>query len=315
MILLSADGGASLKAVLRRLSTLGSAGELEIVAAIPPGQSLVIDPSPCFAGFRVVHAPLTEDIGKGRGAAIRAATAPFVVLGEDHSFPAEGWPQALLVALENGAAGAGPQMRVANPETSISWSEVILCYGAYLQPQRLDHAASVPWHNSAFRRDALLELGDRLDFLLQADSALMAALASRGHRFALTPDAATEHCNTSQLWPCWFGLFWGNRLYGANRATSENWPLLRRLFYALCWPAIVALRFGRGVRVCCSLHDRRVRLSGVVPLLVGGSMVAASGEAWGYLAGLGRRTLRRRAHYELNRVRYVRASEMILFEE
>ena len=315
VILLSLDGGVSVRKVVRHLSTHRQAGELEIVLAITEDATLELDPPQAFAGFRVVRAPVLEDMGKARATAIRAASAPFIALAEDHSFPVEGWAQALLVPLESGAPAVGPHIRVANPATSISWADAILCYGAYLRPSRQAATTHLPWHNSAYRRDVLLAFGDRLDFLLQADSLLQAALVEQGHRLAMSAEAVTEHCNYSLLRPHWVALFVGNRLYGATRAMREDWPALRRLVYAAAWPAIVALRTGRAVRTGFGLRGQRLRYHTLLPLLLAGAIVAAGGEAWGYLFGLGAATLRIRSYCELNRAMHVRPSEVALLKD
>lgn len=315
VIFLSLDGGTSLKKVLRHLSTHRLADQLEIVVAINEESPLALDAPLEFSGFRVVRAPVSDDIGKARAAAIRAATAPFIVLGEDHSFPVEGWTEALLAQLEAGAVAAGPMILVANPATSTSWSDAILCYGDYLRPSHQSAATHVPWHNSAYRRDVLLALGDRLDFLLEADSLIQTELVEQGHRFSITPDAATHHCNHSLLGRQLIALYWGNRLYGATRATREKWPFRHRMFYAAAWPAIASLRLWRALRVCFSLRDRRIRYATLLPLLFIGAMVAATGEVWGYLFGLGRKTLRERSFCELKRVIHVLPSEVSLLKD
>jgi len=315
VILLSLDGGASLKKVVRHLNTHQWADQIEIVVAITEEAPLVLDQPQGFAGIRVVRVPVRDDFGKARAAAIRAASAPFVVLAEDHSFPIEGWAQALLAPLEAGAPAVGPQILVANPGTSISWSDAILCYGDYLQPMCQNATEHIPWHNSAYRREILLAFGDRLDFLLQADSLIQAALADQGHRFVMTPYAATNHCNHSLLQPHWKALYWGNRLYGATRAIREEWPAVRRLFYAAAWPAIVGFRAWRAVRICFALRDDQIRYRTLLPLLLAGAIVAAIGEVWGYLFGLGRNTLRRRSYYELTRAIHVLPSEVSLLKD
>jgi|SRR5579871_911029 len=315
VILLSLDGGASLRKVVRHLSTHQWASQFEIVVAITEEAPLALDEPHGFAGFRVVRAPVGDNIGKGRAVAIRAASAPFVVLAEDHSFPVDGWAQALLAPLEAGAAAVGPQILVANPATSISWTDAILCYGDYLRPVQQNATKHLPWHNSAYRRDLLLAFGDRLEFLLRADSLVQAALADQGHRFAITPHAATDHCNYSLLGPHWIALYWGNRLYGATRATREKWTAGRRLFRAAAWPAIVGLRLWRAARICLTLRDDRIRYRTLIPMLLASAMVAATGEVWGYLFGLGRNTLRRRSYYELSRALHVLPSEVSLLKD
>ncbi|MBZ5604542.1 MAG: hypothetical protein LAO79_19750, partial [Acidobacteriia bacterium] len=196
-----------------------------------------------------------------------------------------------------------------------SWCDAILCYGSFLQPAGARPATHIPWHNSAYRREILLSFGDRLDFLLQADSALQSALARQGYRFSMAAQASTEHWNSSVLRHQLIALFWGNRLYAANRATLDNWGFPRRLLYAISWPAIAALRLWRACRICFSLGDRRLRYSTLLPVLAAGACVAAAGEACGHLFGLGPHTLRRRCHYELNRTLHVTPSEVAMLAE
>jgi hypothetical protein len=311
----SLDGGASLRKAIRHLRTLEWAEQIEIVVAIGEDATLALDPAPGFAGFLVVRAPVSEDIGKARAAGVRAASAPFIVFGEDHSFPTEGWVQGLLEPMETGASAVGPQILVANPGTSISWSDAILCYGSFLQPVHQKAAGHVPWHNSAYRRESLMGFGDRLDFLLLADSLIQTALAEKGHRFVMTPEAATNHCNHSLLEPHWKALYWGNRLYGATRAIREEWPAARRILYAAAGPAIFGVRAWRALRICFSLRDQQLRYATLLPLLLAGSLVAATGEVWGYLFGLGPNTNRRRSYYELTRVDHILPSEVSLLRD
>src|SRR5581483_2700104 len=153
------------------------------------------------------------------------------------------------------------------------------------------------WHNSAYRRDLLVAMGEQLDFLLTADTLIQATLLEQGHRLTMAPAAATRHCNASLPMPHWVALFWGNRLFGATRAIREKWSVPRRLMYALAFPAIAILRFRRGLKICFAVRGRKPPYVRLLPALLASSCVAAAGEAVGYIFGLGG-TLRRRSYYE-----------------
>ena len=67
-------------------------------------------------------------------------------------------------------AAVVPAIANANPKTALSWASYLTDYGVWgpgRESGQLEHTLK---YNGAYRRDVLLELGDRLDELLDANN-------------------------------------------------------------------------------------------------------------------------------------------------
>ena len=109
VILPTCDDYSTIRLTVRALSsqTLRDRIELVIVAPIDdPGVNK--DEVAAFAKVTIVNGGPLRTSNISRSAGIRAASAPIVVLSEDHSFPEPDWAEALVKAHETGCAVAGP---------------------------------------------------------------------------------------------------------------------------------------------------------------------------------------------------------------
>lgn len=111
-------------------------------------------------------------LGAANAAGVRAAMAPLVVLAEDHCFPDPEWAEQLIRAHEGPWAAVGPAVRNANPATAVSWADLFVGYGPWLEPVERRDVPFLPGHNSSYKRALLLECGDRLDALLTVETVL-----------------------------------------------------------------------------------------------------------------------------------------------
>src|SRR5256885_1366680 len=69
------------------------------------------------------------------------------------------------------AGGAGDRAIVnANPEAALSWASYLMDYGGWGPGRTSGQLEQTLKYNGAYRRDVLLELGDRLDDLLDANN-------------------------------------------------------------------------------------------------------------------------------------------------
>ena len=50
-------------------------------------------------------------------------------------------------------------MRNANPKSAISWANLLIEYGPWLDPAPAGKASHLPGHNSSYKRDVLLGYG------------------------------------------------------------------------------------------------------------------------------------------------------------
>src|SRR5882724_9114742 len=91
-----------------RAQTVKDRLEIVIVApsaeqATPAGRELND-----FSRFRIVPVGAIESIARAHAAGIRQASAPVIVLAEDHSFPEPGWAEALIEGHRQPWAAVGP---------------------------------------------------------------------------------------------------------------------------------------------------------------------------------------------------------------
>ena len=261
-----------------------------------------------FAACRIVEVgPITE---RGAAAAVGmlAASSPIVGLIEDHSYPAPEWADALLRAHAGAWAAVGPAVDNANPESVGSWVNYILSYGGFAPPLEAGEREIVPWHNSAYKRDAIAPFADRLGALLEWEGSLQAELRAQGHALYLEPAARTAHGNVSRMWSTVGLNVQRGRALGAQRAEREGWPAWRRAVQAAAFPLFPLLQLRhvlpsiRRMAVPPALRPR------VYVGLAATLVVLAAAEAWGLLAGVGD-AVARMEDYELHRARHLTPSE------
>jgi len=248
-----------------------------------------------FCCWRVVQLGRLRTVAQAKAAGIRHATAPVVVLTEDHSFPRPTWAQALIDAHREPWAAVGPAMGNGNPESLISWADFIIGYGAWLDPPA-GEADQLPGHNSAYKRDILLSFGDRLEALLGAESTLHQELRARGYRLYVQPAAQTFHVNFTRpaRWVPY--LLYSGRLFAAERARS--WSLPRRFAFSGASCLIPFVRLKRSLQ-----QIRRSRpdlLAPVFPALLFALTVDGFGQWLGYTFGAGQ-AAQKVAHLEFHR--------------
>jgi len=240
-----------------------------------------------MAGFgahqRLVVGPITKS-SDVRAAGIRAAWAPVVAFMQDHCFPEPGWAEALITRHQGPWAGVGFVFTNDNPNTATSWVNFLLQYGEWADPPPPGPPRHIGGHNGSYKRDVLLSYGDQLPHLLEHSSTMQWDLMSRGHRFTVEPEAKASHQNHSLFWPSVKLRLYTGRLFAARRAAS--WPVWRRLAYALAWPALAVVRFGRVMRAAVRVGEQR-RLFQLVPVSAVLVVCDGVGQAVGYLAGSG----------------------------
>jgi hypothetical protein len=257
-----------------------------------------------LAACRIMEVGPIAERGAAAATGLLAATSPVVGLIEDHSYPAPEWAEAILRAHAGEWSGVGPAVDNANPESAASWVNYILGYGGFAPPVDAGARDLIPWHNSAYKRDAIAPFGDRLGALLEWEGALQSELRARGHTLYLEPAARTAHDNVSGIWSTVGLNVQRGRALGAQRAERERWPAWRRAVQAAAFPLFPLLQLRRLVPsmrrlpVPSSLRPR-------VYLGLGVTLgVLAAAEAWGLLTGVGD-ALARLEDYELHRARHL----------
>ena len=123
--------------------------------------SLRTGPIEPLAGVTVVTTPLLPE-APARAAAVHAAHAPVVVLGETHVFAEPDWAGRLLRAHEDPGSRSRPGSETGT-RPGAELGGLLMDYGPFPQAGNRREIADVSSYNAAYKRAALLELGDGLD--------------------------------------------------------------------------------------------------------------------------------------------------------
>ncbi|MDX6504841.1 MAG: hypothetical protein QOE29_1966 [Gaiellaceae bacterium] len=293
-----ADRFATIARVVEHLQAQTIAPELELVVACPSVDGF--GPLPDGIATTLVEVPLLP-MGHARAAAVRAARAPVVVLGETHVFPAPDWAERLVAAHAAGYVGGAPGLVNANPRGSLSWAGFLMDYARWVAELPRPELASPPAYNGFWDRSALDAAGASLEELLDPCTLVGPAAHVRG-RFVHLPDARLAHLNVSRPGP-WIGeRYIGGRLLGATR--SRRWSVARRILYAGGSPLIPLLRTARTLEAWRRCGRSAPLPRGTLAAVALGSTFWALGEAVGYLRGAGDAEARM-LEYELYKERFV----------
>ncbi len=296
-IVLVPERVATVRRSLDALAAQDVRDRVELVFVSPAGTLELPEYIGEFWGWQHVRIARLDSTSEARAAGIRHARAPVVVLTEDHSFATPGWAAALIDAHHDDWAAVGPAMLNANPATAVSWSNLAIEYGPWLHPAPGGAATHVAGHNASYKRAVLIEYGDALGSMMEAESVLHWDLRRRGHRVAVAPAARIRHENFSRLLPALVVKFNLGRMFAGNRAMG--WPIWKRAIYTAGSPALPFIRTRR------ALGDlRRARSPRSMPVLAATlfSLLAANaaGELVGYALGAGR-AMQRLTRHEFDR--------------
>jgi hypothetical protein len=308
-VCLPTDKLETLRPVFARLREQTIAAAIEIVIATPEAAATragVVHES-AFASVRVVEIGALVPLGSARAAAVRAASAPYVFLGETHSFAESHWAETLVTRLDEGWSVVVPGFANANPGSVLSWAGLFLDYGGWLQERPPGEIRYWPLNNSACRRAALLECDDDLERGLSYGDQLLLALRQRHHRVYFEPRASLLHLNISRL------RFWIDERWVAGvlvaRHRSRDWSRARRLAYVLASPLIPLVLFARvAPSAVATIRARRLPLA-MLPAMLLGAVAHGLGELIGY-ARLGsvEDAEARMTEYEIHKAQYARTS-------
>lgn len=310
VVLITPDCYATISETIRHLRAQKVCGSFEIIIAAPSASTLELDSSELldFLRYKVVEVGSISSTARARAAGVREASAPIVAFAEDHAYPAPGWAEALINRHREGWAAVGPVITNANPHSITSWANLLIEYSQWLAPAQGGERQHLPGHNCSYKREILLEYGERLEAMMDAESILHWNLRSRGHRLYLEAEALTLHQNFSAQSPSLRLRFNGGRLFAAARA--RHWPTWRRALFACAWPLIPAVRCLRITRELLAPGRPRRLLPRLLPALIVGLVFDGAGEMAGYACGPGR-AMATLSDMEFHRERYMSKSERL----
>lgn len=308
VVVVTPDRFATVRKTLRHLRSQSICERIEVLIVAPSAEGLGLDESELreFYDYRVVEVGHMRSTARARAAGVRAAGAEVVALVEDHAFPAPGWAESIVARHAEGWAAVGPVMSNANPRSATSWANLLTEYAPWLEPVEGGGREHLPGHNGSYKRALLLEYGERLESMLDAESVLHWDLRSRGHKLYLEPRARTFHQNFSAFAPSLTLRFNGGRLFASSRA--RGWPAWRRALYACASPLIPLLRCARIVGELSKPGRPRGLLPRLLPALFALLVFDGAGELAGYALGAGD-SMRKLSDMEFHRGRYMAARD------
>jgi hypothetical protein len=305
VVLATPDTYDTIRTTIRFLRGQTVLDALELVIVAPSAATLGLDEAAVegFHSHQVVEVGRVTSIGTANAAGVRRARAPVVALTEDHVLPEPDWAEALIAAHRGPYAAVGVVVRNGNPDNLVSWADLFIGYGPWLDPTPAGPADFLPGHNTSYKRDVLLAYGDDLEKMLEAETVMHWNLRARGFEICVEPAAKIGHVNFARL-EVWIPVqFHMGRVFGASRAGNERWSILRRAMYACGAPLIPLVRLKRIVRDVRRRGSLNTILVRALPMLAFGLTLDAIGQMAGYALGAGN-SIVTLPKYEFHRYRH-----------
>jgi hypothetical protein len=301
------DSYDTLRTTMSYLHKQTVADQIEIVFVIPSVPKIEIDRSElsCFHSWQVVEIDSIPSIAGGFVTGIRQAHAPVIALTEDHAFPDANWAETFITAHKQHWAVVGPCMRNCNPDNILSWADFYQAYGEYSPPLSSGPVRHLPGHNSSYKRDILLEFGNRLEELMEAESVLHRHLKAKGYELLLEPKTCTSHLNFTS-WSTWIPVkYYTGRQFAATWSITWSWP--RRLLFTLASPLFPFIRFWY-IQKEIRRTQSTLFLIRIAPSLLGGLLFEGLGHMVSYLPRKGDHR-DKVMKYEFNRVNQIKPTK------
>jgi len=303
-VILATDTYATIRPVLERWRRQTVREQIELVLVAPTEEAVSdgLGYRNEFASLKVVVDPV-HDLGLARAAGIRTATAPFVFVGETHSFPEPTFAEVLLAAFDGPWSSITPAFGNANPESLVSWAAFLSDYGRWAEGLAARELPEAPVYNAAYQRLILTGLGNKLERALCQDDELWILLRERGHRAYFEPRARIDHANVARAREWIRQRFLTGLLIASRRVRRWSWA--RRVLYAggaFLIPAILLSRTLPGAWKMARLG----RLPWVaIAVLAAGELIKTAGEFAAYIGFSGDDAERAMHEYELHKLSYV----------
>ncbi len=306
-IVLATDTYDTLRPVIAKLRRQTAIASIELVIVAPattvgPVQWAELSG---FFGVRVMDTRAPLSLASARATGVRAASAPIVFVGETHCFPEPEMAERLTGAFcgDDRCAAVIPAIVNANPASTISWASYLTDYGMWGAGRLSGLLPKPALYNGAYRRSALLALGDRLDALLDtANEELWPTLQRSGYYARFEPLARTRHLNATQL-PAMLRIrFFAGLLIGWQR--GRRWTMLRRVMYVTASPLVVLVLTWRIRSIVRFGAAGQTLPAATMPIVALGAMAKVLGEVIGYLGFKPVAAEKRLTEIELHKARY-----------
>ncbi len=255
-----------------------------------------------FHSIVVVPQDTVVPLSRPRSAGVHASSAPYIFIAETHAYPDPDVCERIVELLAEGWSIVVPGLRNANPRNGISWGGFLSDYGAWSRALPAGETQRVPAHNTAFRREVLMDFGDDLEKAFGFGDGLHEGMKARGQKAWFEPVVVVEHVNIHRTRHWLRERYLSGVLIGGAR--SAKWPWSRRLLYVAASPLIpfvILSRVKGGVR---EVGRRETLPRSTYPILFGGAILKVVGEVRGYLFGTNEKIEAGMTAYEVKKLAF-----------
>ena len=189
---------------------------------------LALDRFPRLAGsdhtrVRTIRMSYDRHYGELRAYGMHVARGAIVGYLEEHAVALPGWLKGILDAFDRGAGDAVAGVMVpADPGPRVGTLVCVLSFGRWLDATAAGPTDLLPGLNTAYRRSALLEIGDDLDQRMLAEPMLQWRLHELGYTLYLDASARWIHLNEDRLQTIAYDYFFWNVLFGRLRVQGRS---------------------------------------------------------------------------------------------
>lgn len=255
-----------------------------------------------FHSYQIIKVDEISSVAFGYTVGVRSAKADLVVFCEDHCFPEPDWAALLVDAHQDDWAAVGPTIVNANPKNLCSWVSLFLDYSEWVDPVSSGVKAHIPGHNSCYKKRILLDYGDSLEQMLEAESLLHWDLKEKGYQVYLESRAKTRHLNFEKFISLIVLNFFASRRFAACRVYEGSW--VKKWLYSLASPLIPFVRswrIAREVRKPGRYEGNFFLLFSILFVVL---LVCGVGEFLGYSLGIGN-SVKKVTPFEFDRLRFL----------
>jgi hypothetical protein len=283
IVVVTTNANDRMSLLLEALSRQSRAGELEVIVIGIAAAKPVIH-FPQGLDVSVITHPQSYDLGRARGEGVRHARAPVIAFLEDHTVPEPGWAEQVCNAFSASARVTAVSYAFSNgsPDTYFYRSVFMAEYGALAHPLPKGEVPAMAANNVAYRRDALMAVGDRLDSLIEIDFFLQKAMGS-SFQILAAPLALVAHQTNRRFFDLIRGHFIYAQIFALRRVRFESWSFPKRLAATAAIPVLVPwLRIRRLYKALAGGPNLAVAIKGF-PVILTLYLAGALGEAWGLI--------------------------------
>lgn len=303
-VILATDEYATIESVVQcmRRQTIRQSIEIVLVGRSKQDLSPALAYRDEFADLQLVESEV-DDLATPRAAGVLAAKAPFIFIGETHSYPHPNLAELTLSIFESSdCAVIVPCIANANPVNAFSSSGVMLDYGTWFLGLPAGEIKQAPIYNAVYKKAILLELGERLTPALGQADDLWVKLRDERRKILFEPRAQIDHVNVTMPWHWTLNRFFCGTMIAGNR--SKDWAIGKRIVYiggSFLIPWVLYRRIQSGVSAGLQGERRRIRtLAGILV----GLTLRACGEVLGYAGLLEQTAAESMFQYEVHKLKY-----------